>query len=719
MKKSAIVAVMLAWPLAGWAQTEARWESAVARPVECTEPVTGDEAVDDALKAITFDVGGEVRPLRDVRLVGLSALDEAEVWRFLGGKPAQADGLRATGIVRRLASSGLFTQVAPVISLQGDVVTLTVRLTEQPRLTRVVFEGLTEARPRTLLEALLESPRPRRHKRNDEEARPCAEQPVPVEWLATVDGDTVHPGLVRHGVRRAIARVVDRLFEHGYYMANLTADLAADGTLTIKVDEGRIQALELRGVSPRIEGEVRRLLDVPVGSVFEREDLRGSLGRIRAQFPFLINDHHERMIRIPPRVVEETAEGGRRYTLIERPPVSQGGWATVEGHKLTVYMKSERGQLTAEGEELLRHTPVTGFAPGLEVRGRWWDPGDRVHLVIDLGGNVNTYRARQAQSTLQAGVPNERWRFDWMGGATVQIPAIKVAELGAQYHARVDTADRWRISPLDSYLYSMVFNRPDSDYFRREGLAAFVTTHLFERLTAGIEYRRDKYTSLESPQRKYWTLFRRNESPRATPVIDDGTMASMLVRLEFTSLPVAAHHVGVSARDPERSIVRHSGGYWWSTDLHSVNTVEIADPGLGGDRFEFVKLVSDSAAVLLRTSPNKGLKVRFRVAGKLSGNLPAQKQESIGGWTAVRGYGFKEDRNGNLSMLGTVEYRIKGASAFVDVGSLRTGDDFGPTRTGLGVAFNFRDRGSLSFAWRTDDRAKVVPEVRLFFNRTY
>jgi hypothetical protein len=609
--------------------------------------------------------------------------------------------------------------VAPVVSLQGDAVTLTIRLTEQPRVNRVVFEGLSEARPRALLEALLETPRDGRRKHDDDdEDRPCAEPAVPAEWLATVDEDVVHPGLVRHGLKRAITRVVDRLFQRGYQMSTLSADLAADGTLTVKVDEGRIQALELRGVAPRIEGEVRQLLDLPVGSVFDREDLRGSIGRIRDQFPFLSSDGRGRLTRIPPRVVEETTESGRHYGLVERPPASNGGWSTVEGHKLVIYLKSRRGDIEGEGQELLRHTPVTGFAPGLEVRSRLWDPADRVHVVVDLGGNVNTYRARQAQSTLQAGVPNERWRFDWMGGAKVQVPALRIAELGGQLYARVDTADRWRISSIDSYLYSMVFNRPDSDYFRREGITAFLTTHLFDRLTAGIEYRRDRYISLESPQRKYWTLFRRNESPRVTPVIDDGTMASMLLRLELASAPVPDHRVGVTVRDPERSIVAHGRGYWWS-DFHSVNTLEIADPDLGGDRFKFVRVVSDSAAVVLRTSPNKGIKVRFRVAGKLGGTLPVQKQESLGGWTAVRGYGFKEDRGGNLSMLGTVEYRFKAASAFADIGSLRTGSAFGPTRTGLGVALNLRDRGSLSFAWRTDDKAKVVPEVRLFFNRTY
>jgi hypothetical protein len=360
---------------------------------------------------------------------------------------------------------------------------------------------------------------------------------------------------------------------------------------------------------------------------------------------------------------------------------------------------------------------VTGFAPGIEVKGRLWDPGNRVHLTVDLGGNVNTHRARRAENMLQPLAGNDRWRFDWLAGPKVQIPDLHVAEAGIQFYGRVDSADRWRIDRIDSYLYSMFLDRPDSEYFRRNGLTAFVTAHFFDRLTGGLEYRRDRYSSLASPSAKYWTVFRRHETARATPVIDEGTLAALLVRLEFSTAPAPAHRVGVTQRDPERSIIRHSNQYWWA-DLHTVNTVEIADPGLGGDQFKFVRVVSDSAAVVLRPAPEQGLKVRFRVAGKVSGTLPAQKQESLGGWSAVRGYGFKEDRDGTLSLLGTVEYRVKAGSAFVDVGSLRT-TSFGPTRTGLGLALNLGDQASFQVAWRTDDRAKLVPEARLFFDRTF
>jgi hypothetical protein len=731
MKKRAIIALVLAWPLgARGAHVERvaqepdrlppqlrRWESAPPSPPPACPEGTSDAALDEALRAITFDVGGEPRPLREVRLEGLSTLGEPALWSYLGGKPDKPDGLRATAIVKRLAGSGLFERVAPALSVQGDGVVLTIRLVEQPRLERVVFVGLTEARPGALMEVLLE---PAEGAERGDRKHRCQEAPVPPGWLAAVEGDSVRPGIVRHGVRPAMERVMNRLFERGFRMATLSAELGPDGTLTVQVDEGRVRAVEIRGVSPRIEGEVRRLLDVQPGAVFDGDDLGGALRRVREALPFLGPDGQERSTRVRPRVVEETGEGGRRYRVIERPAVHDGGWFTVEGNRLVIYLRARPGQIELDATELIRHTPVTGFAPGLELSTRVWDPGNRVHLTIDLGANVNSHRAPQGAALGEpAGpVPGQRWRFDWMVGPKVELPALRIAELGVQLYSRVDTTDRWRLGRIDSYLYSMIIDRPDSDYFRRRGLTAFITTQLFEHLTGGVEYRRDRYVTLASPQHKYWTLFRRHEAPRATPAIEDGLIASLLLRLEYASAPAAAHRVGVTFRDPERSIVRHGARFWWS-DFHTVNTVEIADPGLGGDQFQFVKLVSDSAVVLLRTAAETGLKVRFRVAGRLGGTLPAQKEEALGGWSALRGYGFKELGRGTLSLLSTIEYRWRELSAFVDVGAVRDEAAFGPTRTGVGLALNLGEDAELAFAWRTDDEARLLPEVRLLFERTF
>ena len=172
--------------------------------------------------------------------------------------------------------------------------------------------------------------------------------------------------------------------------------------------------------------------------------------------------------------------------------------------------------------------------------------------MVDLDGNVNTHRAAEAAPG------TERWRFDGRAGPRVQIPDLKVAELGVQAYSLVDTADRWRMGAIDSYIYSLLLNRPDSEYFRREGLTAFLTFHLFERLTAGVEYRRDRYQSLVSAP-DVFTIFRRAETAPPTPPISDGRMGSVLVRLEYSTHAVPLHAVGGRRRDTERSIVGADG----------------------------------------------------------------------------------------------------------------------------------------------------------------
>ena len=262
-----------------------------------------------------------------------------------------------------------------------------------------------------------------------------------------------------------------------------------------------------------------------------------------------------------------------------------------------------------------------------------------------------------------------------------------------------------------------MFNRPDSDYFRRTGLTAFLTAHLAERFTAGVEYRRDRYRSLV-PADDVFTVFNRDESSRPNPPVDDGQMASLLFRLEASTLATPAHEVGTTRRDPERSIVEIQPGRTFDATLRTVNTLEVADQGLGGD-FDFVRLVSDSAGVL-RMGDSQTVKVRFRAAGKLGGDaLPVQKPEALGGWSALRGYGFKEFRNGDFSLLGTAEYGLGPLSMFVDIGSVRQADEFSSVRTGVGGALNFPDDVHLDVAWRTDDQAEWTPEVRLLFQRTF
>jgi hypothetical protein len=755
-----------------------RWQSSPPEPDQedqrdedrdrCRDSVTNDPAVEEVLRSLVFQMGEEKKSLAGVRLAGLTSVKEAALWEIIGGQPASWDAARAALTLRRLVGLGIFDQITPVLEVgAAPGPTLVVNLVEHPTVRKVVLEGLSEVEPEGLLEELLESPSreeverhrvqqrastaaaaavadaadvvdaevkdqeserlsnmtsgPRRALRKlqrffdehgDKDGR-CPDPLPPREWLGRAEGETVFPGIVWKGLGPGLDRVQRRMFQRGYELSRLQAELAADGTLTVRIDEGKVARLEIRGVAPRLEPQVRTLLGIQPGEPFVESDLDDSLDRIERDFPFLRPHRQSLPSRARPGVEEvATADGTRRYQSRERPLTSEHRWFTVADGTLVVHLRARRADSHTSLREIIRHTPVTSFAPGLESSGRLWDPENRVHLVVDLAGNINTHRATQAPPGA------ERWRFDGQIGPKVQIPDLKVAELGVQGYSLVDTADRWRLGAIDSYIYSLLLNRPDSDYFRREGLTAFLTFHLFERLTAGVEYRRDHYQSLVSAP-DVFTIFRRAETAPATAAITDGRMGSVLVRLEYATHPVPLHEVGDRRRDAERTI--RSGGdddYFW-TELRTVNTVEIADPALGGDDlYQFVRLVSDTA-IFLRTSGSSGIKLRGRAAGQLGdGDVPLQKREALGGWSALRGYGFKEFV-GDFSLLGTVEYRLGGLSLFADAGSVRSAGAFSDVRAGLGASLNFGDEARLDAAWRADGEARLRPELRLLFERTF
>jgi hypothetical protein len=784
-------------------------EPARAAESGCTPRAADDPTLDELLKSVAIKSGDQTRRLGQIRFSGLAHIKEKELWTMLGGRPEAPDVHRAAVILRWVAGLGVFSKVVPVLHVAGERLTLEIQVIEHPFVQRVVFEGLDELKPEELLEQLFfeaqsldgvasddepkvdakadakadvkadpdpdPDPDPGKHAEADEKKSAAAEtcpEPGPAEsWLARTHQGDFRPGVVWNGLKKGMDSVLHTAFDRGYQMVTVNADLARDGTLTLHVDEGRLEGVVIRGVASGLEADVRQRLDLPVGGKFVSGELDAALARVRAAYPFLDADRATRGSRPEPKMVEEAgADGTRQYRTVETAPpqpatmhegvelrpgrgrerpfdrtarmqrqaevfagrlaervdriVERGEddegdrWYAVEGHTVVVYLRARRGDVNANWVEILRHTPVTGFAPGLELLGHLWDPADRAHLAVDLAGNVNTHRARQP---LVVGGPPaealERWRFDGLVGGRVQIPALRVAEVGVQRYTRVDTADRWRIDRIDSYVYSALFNRPESEYFHRSGLAAFITMHLFDRLTAGVEYRRDRYHSLTSIDR-YFTLFYKKEPARTTPGITEGKMGSLLLRAEWSMTPRPAYKVGGPLRDAERSIVRRDYGDE-ADGPRTVNTLEIVDPSLGGDAvFKFVRLVSDTTEQI-RLWGDHRLLVRLRVAGALSGTLPIQKEEALGGWIALRGYDFKEVRGGNFSVLGTVEYREGPFSVFLDTGSVRTGSSFGPDLNSLGVALNLGDEAHLDFAWRLDDRARVLPLVRFFFQRTF
>lgn len=676
---------------------------------------------------------------------------------------------QATRALRRLARTSLFASITPTLRLMENAApTLEVTLEEHPFVASVSFQGLQDLTPRELRENMFPTLWPddeeeeddddedevvatvRLHKRHVKVSvtpvpTPCPPVHPPREWLARLDTHgELQPGIVSGGLQVALEHALSELRDDGYLLASLTATLRPDGRLEVVVDEGHIEGVDVEGVEADMAPRVREALGIQPGNIFLRGDMSRAVHRMEETLPFLqirgVERHGEEV-----RLVEEkTEDGTRSYRTVREEPKQpqeprrvrrrehaefdwenlfedwwseEGGHGRASGiitrgHRVVVRVRTRRPDFDLD--LLPVHTQVTGLAPGLEGTLRVWDPKDRAHLTLETAFFI-PFRLGGQRIPDDPDQTHRQRRLNWLLGAKAQIPSLGLAELGAQLHDFTDTFDRWRMGAIDSYIYSALLNRPDADYFRRKGLSAFATWHLGSNWLLGGEYRRDTYDSLVSLAPPL-TVFRRASPPFPNAPVTEGRFGSVVGRLEYASDGTRHKALGSLFRNPELSLLSTEGEWPEHLALRNVLTVEVGSPSLGGDEgTRFWKLVSDNVLYVL-TGDEQSLRLRLRGAG--GEDLPLQKQEGLGGWSALRGYGFKEFR-GDASVLASAEYRWDAFGAFVDVGSVKQTEGWTDAHLGLGASMHFGDEVELTAAWRADDRASWVPEARLLFTRPF
>ena len=731
------------------------------RKQECPEDYAEDEDSREAsvVAPLQLDVEGRKLTPGSIELHGLKTLPEAQVRAFVGAPSLEEQRALtpedAQLILQRLARTGLFARVEPRVRVPGEgPVVLELHLEEHPTLTAVQFEGLQDIQADELREELLRLPPrfPDEDKDEDEQVvatlrldsrrgtlsviRPCPPPRPPREWLARLERDELRPGIVLGGVAHALERTLEEARDDGYLLASLGAVLHPDGRLVITVDEGRLESVKVEGVDEAMAARVREALDLKPGAVFLRSDAKRAMQRLQSRLPFLrpadVDDEDRLRVR-PARILEEReADGTRRYRAREeaRKPRRQSeqvelelGWRgvmewwdshegeglTLEGRRLVVHVRPRRPDLDVD--LLPVHTQVTGFAPGLSGRVRIWDPKDRIHATLDAAFFVPLRLGGQRLPDDAEGTRRQR-RVNLLGGAKVQVPAARLAELGLQAYDFTDTNDRWRLSDIDSYLYSFLLNRPDREYFRRKGFTAFATWRLADAWLAGAEYRADRYESLRSFTPPL-SLFRRGSPPFPNSPVEEGRFESVVVRLEYASDAPPGAQVGSLFRTPETPLFHRDDDWDTRGSLRGLLTLELGDGPATDARFW--KLVGDLALVV-PTGWDTGVRLRLRAAG--GNDVPEQKREALGGWSALRGHGFKEFR-GDTSVLASAEYRWEALGVFADLGSVRAADAWTDVRLGLGASLHFNEDVRLDVAWRTDEKATATPEARLLFVRTF
>ncbi|QSQ28346.1 hypothetical protein JY651_32730 [Pyxidicoccus parkwayensis] len=747
-------------------RNEARAEDTRHGRDECPDDYDDEEETEDTamvLAPLQLTVDGRQVTPGSMELLGLQRLTEAQVRALIGapppGTPEALTPQKAQTFLRRLAHSGLFARVEPRLRAteQGTAV-LEVHLEENPTVTSVEVEGLHDLQEREVLEELFRLPHrfPSEDEDEDEDViatlrldsrrgtlsvvRPCPPPRPPREWLARLERGDFRRGILLGGAATALEHTVKDLRDDGYLLASLTATLHPDGRLVVTVDEGRLEDVDVRGVGPEMATRVREALDVKPGDVFLRSDARRAMQRLEAKLPFLepakVDDDDDGLYRRVRILEERGADGTRTYRTQEeerrhkrrREQVEfelswrqfvdwwehgeDGEGISLEGKRLIVHVRPRRPDVDVD--LLPVHTQVTGFAPGLAGELRIWDPKDRAHLTVDAALFIPLRLGGQHLPDDPEGTKRQR-RLNLLGGAKVSVPATGFAELGVQGHDFTDTLDRWRLGDIDSFIYSFLINRPDREYFRRKGFAAFATWRWADEWLAGVEYRADRYESMRSFTPPL-SLFRRDSAPFTNSPVTEGHFRSVVVRLEYTSNAEPGTKVGSLFRTPETSLFERDGDWESRASLRGLLTLEVGDgPAASGGDARFWKLVSD-VSLDVPTGWKTGVHLRVRTAGGHA--LPEQKREALGGWSALRGVGFKELR-GDVSLLATAEYRWHVFGIFTDVGSVRADKEWTEAKLGLGGSLHFGDDVRLDVAWRTDDKATATPEARLLFVRTF
>ncbi len=667
---------------------------------------------EDSLRRLLVEVHGQARPLSEVRLLGLRRVSEEQLWAVLGGRPQGPWAFeRVLDVVRGLETLDSFSRIEPRLRVVDEGrVEIDIHLEEQPGVEEVRVSGLIEASESEVLGALV-GPLPAVEREG---------APLP-SWLARIEGGVLKPGILSGGVARSVQRVIQSLFVAGRRMATVRGHLSSDGHLTLDVDEGRLGELRLVGPPASLDPQIRELLNLPPGRTFLEADVDEAVGRLRKNLPFLEPSRASRLTRAVPNVLEHpSADGGIDFRVVEVAPNESPTYFEVEGTRLTVHLRSHfAAKVRVAPDDLLRHTPVGGPGAGAQVQARFWDPQARVHAEIAtfLSSVNKTTRDEVAAESLES---NFSLRF--------QVPRLRIAEMGFEAHEIFESPDLWRMKRQSSYLNSLFFNLADAEYYVSKGNRFFLTALPTRRLLLGIEHDDSKHLSVASLERRQSL----SGDPFSNPPIDDGRISSLLFRGELSSDDIRPADLSSVFRSPDTSLVKRPRAWGLRSGYQTLLTVELARRGLGTDPgLTFTRLVSDSVG-FLATGAESGLRVRARFAG--GSNLPRQKREALGGWAALRGWDFKELRNGDRSALAMIEYRHDWVSGFLDVGAVRqpelgwTGPRFGAgaklhleSLPLLGPRIKQRRRIppiELAVAWRLNG-FEANPSVRLLIGHLF
>lgn len=211
-------------------------------------------------------------------------------------------------------------------------------------------------------------------------------------------------------------------------------------------------------------------------------------------------------------------------------------------------------------------------------------------------------------------------------------------ELGGKFYDLTDTKDTWIINPTENSLAAFFIHEDFQDFYRRKGFEFHTSQNLTIFFKGTLTYRSDKYESLD--KNTDWALFGGKKKFRANPIIDNGTMNSLIGELYFDTR---------DNKDLPRS------GWFGLFSAENSNSQLKSD-------FSFVQYCFELRRYQ-RLDRYERIDLRLKAVTS-QGEVPKQKRYQLGGIGTLNGLRYKELKGdasnfgGDRLLLANIEYNI-------------------------------------------------------------
>ena len=474
------------------------------------------------------------------------------------------------------------------------------------------------------------------------------------------------PGLrLRRTVDALAAGIREQYEKDGYTLA--TVEAAFDeptGTVTIRIDEGRFEAVDVTGVP---EDTRQRLLD---------------------------------SLAMHPGDIFNDSQANR--ALDEALDFAQGAIARAQPAFTIV---TDAGRRVLRVSLRTRSHETDGIA-GTHGREDWYSPVDGLNLAF--GFHTTLFDRTRFNHTYWAGYVSYKLGPERAGYSLgIERPFFPeaVLQLGASIHDLTATDDDWRLGDDEQSLVAMTFRNTFRDYYRRKGYQLHAALRPLNNQEVVVAWRDDRHLALANETN--YGFFRDSHLFRANTAAAEGAVRAVLLGYTYDSRGLGRQRPSerynrhlLDALFGERTERDHGVRVDWRSELAPASLDHAVD---------FNRHI---ATVRTWWQPTAGRLVSARViAGGSTGELPPQRVFALGGIGSVRGYRFKEAAGDGMLLLNgelRQQFRRGGMAglAFFDAGRI-TDPRPGSTRDwmrGVGVGLELDDEGPrVEFGWRLDD----------------